>query len=139
MSVAVPWNLSHYIPLNGFPPLYRALFDHAPTAIKLRTWDNVRLYKRLSDDIDIRKLLLHAVNTEQEQLKTSQSGTVSRSYREHYWPPNKVFTEELPGEIEFHHTAPFPSFKRPFVLHCESFSPMVKQISIARFWATENQ
>ena len=134
MSVAVPWNLSHYIPLNGFPPLYRALFDHAPTAIKLRTWDNVRLYKRLSDDIDIRKLLLHAVNTEQEQ-----SGTISRSYREHYWPPNKVFTEELPGEIEFHHTAPFPSFKRPFVLHCESFSPMVKQISIARFWATENQ
>ena len=35
LQVAAPWGLSHYIALNGFHPLYRALVDHAPDDIRM--------------------------------------------------------------------------------------------------------
>ncbi|MCS6303010.1 MAG: glycosyltransferase [Nitrospira sp.] len=52
------------------------------------------------------------------------SKSVAGTYQEYFWPPNQVLTTELPGDLEFHHTAPFPSLQRPFVLHCEMFAPV---------------
>jgi len=124
LSVTVPWSLSHYIPLNGFHPLYRALFDHVPEHVVLSAWDNVKLYHRIRGERSIRSMLLTKIKTEQDRLGRSR-GSVEKRYLEHFWPPNQVLTAELTGDIEFHHTAPFASLKRPFVFHCESFAPML--------------
>jgi len=124
LSVAVPWSLSHYIPLNGFHPLYRALFDHAPAGVKLHAWDNVKLHNRFERDLEIRAAVLKAANYEHRKLRKFRSGSIARAYREFFWPPNQILTNELLGDIEFHHTAPFPSLKRPFIFHCESFAPV---------------
>lgn len=120
-SVAAPWSLSHYIALNGFHPIYRALFDHAPANVPIFAWDNVKLYRRFSSDQKIREALLAAAKVEKEQWSNT---SVAGMYHEYFWPPNRVLTSALMGEIEFHHTAPFPSLKRPFILHCEMFAPV---------------
>ena len=124
IRVASPWSLSHYILLNGFHPLYRALVDHAPAGVKINAWDNVRLHKRLSLDVGIREAVLNAANEAKRNSSRLGSGRVASAYQKYFWPPNQALTSELAGDIEFHHTAPFPSLERPFVFHCESFAPV---------------
>lgn len=123
LKVAVPWGLSHYIPLNGFHPLYRALFDHTPGNINLFAWDNVKLHRRVCSDAKMRAALLNKAKAEHSERLARESS--ARAYREYLWPPNYVLTTELMGDIEFYHTAPFPSLKRPFVFHCESYAPVL--------------
>jgi glycosyltransferase involved in cell wall biosynthesis len=124
LQVSVPWSLSHYIPLNGYHPLYRALFDHAPDQVVFSAWDNVKLYRRIKCDVSEREKLLSKIKAAKCCPEQLVEGSVARKYKEQFWVPNKVLTSELDGDIEFHHTAPFPSLKRPFVLHCESFAPV---------------
>lgn len=124
MSVAIPWSLSHYIPLNGFHPLYRALIDHAPRGLALNAWDNVKLHERLAADDSLRDALLTDVAGQLERNHALPENTLARAYEDHVGPANRVLTDALSGEIEFHHTAPFPSLSRPFVFHCESFAPV---------------
>ena len=125
LSVAAPWSLSHYIPLNGFHPLYRALFDHAPDTIALSAWDNVKLYRRFRSDRSIRNTLLRNAEVEKDRSDQFAKDSVTKKYHEYFWAPNQILTTELMGDIEFHHTAPFPSLTRPFVFHCESFAPVL--------------
>ncbi|MEP6889787.1 MAG: hypothetical protein ABI955_03705, partial [Nitrospirota bacterium] len=125
LKVAVPWGLSHYIPLNGFHPLYRALFDHAPANINLFAWDNVKLHRRVCSDAKMRAALLNKAKAEQHHSERLARESSARAYREYLWPPNYVLTTELMGDIEFYHTAPFPSLKRPFVFYCESYAPVL--------------
>jgi len=125
LNVAVPWSLSHYISLNGFHPLYRALFDHAPDNISLFAWDNVKLYRRVRSDSTMREAMLNKANAEQHHSERLAKESHARAYREYLWPPNYVLTTELMGDIEFHHTAPFPSLTRPFVFHCESYTSVL--------------
>ncbi|HJZ11677.1 MAG TPA: hypothetical protein VJ521_05985, partial [Acidobacteriota bacterium] len=124
LSVAVPWALSHYIPLNGYHPLYRALFDHVPGSIDLNAWDNVKLHNCFARDIALREAVLKAANVAKRKSQQSDAGSIARTYLDYFWPPNQALTTELKGDIEFHHTAPFPSLTRPFVFHCESFAPV---------------
>lgn len=124
LKVAVPWSLSHYIALNGFHTLYRALFDHAPDDIEINAWDNFKLYNRFCRDIKIRETVLDLAKAEESKSHQLDGGLIEKVYREYYWPPNEVLTKELVGDIEFHHTAPFPSLERPFVFHCEAFAPV---------------
>ncbi|MEO7861702.1 MAG: hypothetical protein ABIU05_14950 [Nitrospirales bacterium] len=125
LKVAVPWGLSHYIPLNGFHPLYRALFDHAPANINLFAWDNVKLHRRVCSDAKMRAALLNKAKAEQHHSERLARESSARAYREYLWPPNYVLTTELMGDIEFYHTVPFPSLKRPFVFYCESYAPVL--------------
>lgn len=124
LNVAVPWSLSHYIPLNGFHPLYRALFDHAPGNVAFSAWDNVKLHRRFRSDLKIRETLLRKAKAEEQHSSQLTRKSVAKIYEEYLWAPNKVLTTELMGDIEFHHTAPFPSLQRPFVFHCEMFAPV---------------
>ncbi len=124
MKVAVPWSLSHYIPLNGFHPLYRALFDHAPSDIDLAAWDNVKLHRHFASVQGDRNTAVSLARSQAHEAKSASSGAIARSYNSYFYPPDRVLTDALPGEIEFHHTAPYPSLTRPFVLHCESFAPV---------------
>jgi glycosyltransferase involved in cell wall biosynthesis len=123
LKIAVPWSLSHYIPLNGFHPLYRALFDHMPGQISLSAWDNVKLHQHFAGNLRDRGLVASSA-VAYKRDKQSVSSAIESSYADYFYPPDRVLTEALPGEVEFHHTAPFPSLTRPFVFHCESFAPV---------------
>lgn len=125
LNVAIPWNLSHYIPLDGFHPLYRALFDHVPDTVKLSAWDNVKLYRKFRDDASVRRTVVERVKWEEHRHDRSDGSSIAKRYQEYFWPPDHVLTTALKGDLEFHHTAPFPSLKRPFVFHCESFAPVL--------------
>ena len=91
-SVAMPWSLSHYILLNGFHPLYRALVDHAPEHVRLNAWDNVKLHKRFSLDFEIRKAVLNAANEAKRIALRSEKGVIARTYLDYFWPPNHALT-----------------------------------------------
>ncbi|BFU90072.1 MAG: hypothetical protein NTAFB01_12590 [Nitrospira sp.] len=125
LHVAVPWNLSHYIPLDGFHPLYRALFDHVPDHVELYAWDNVRLYRKFRDDAAVRRTVIEKAKWEEHRHDRLDRNCIAQAYQEYFWPPDRVLTTALEGDLEFHHTAPFPSLTRPFVFHCESFAPVL--------------
>ena len=122
MNVAAPWNLSHYIPLGGFNPLYRALFDHAPRNIKLVAWDNVRLHRHFADHPEDRQRVSDLAEARRRETDDIKQGTIARACADQFYAPDRVLTEALEGDIEFCHTAPFPSLTRPFVFHCESLA-----------------
>ena len=125
INVAVPWSLSHYIPLDGFHPLFRALFDHAPEHIRLSAWDNVKLSHKLQADASVRKAIVEKARMTAVRPHRVEVSSVESRYQEYFWPPDQVLTAELEGDIEFYHTAPYPSLTRPFVFHCESFAPIL--------------
>lgn len=125
LNVAVPWSLTHYIPLNGFHPLYRALFDHAPQNVALFAWDNVKLHHHFRVHATLRDQILHRAKAESLGADRYEGKSFAMAYYERFCPPNKVMTAELMGDIEFHHTIPFPSLTRPFVFHCESIVPLL--------------
>lgn len=125
LNVAIPWSLSHYIPLDGFHPLYRALFDHGPDSVKLSAWDNVKLYRKFRDDASVRRRVVEKAKREEYRHDRFDGSSIAKRYQEYFWPPDHVLTTALDGDLEFHHTAPFPSLKRPFVFHCESFAPVL--------------
>lgn len=138
LHVAVPWNLSHYIPLDGFHPLYRALFDHVPDNVKLYAWDNVRLYRKFQHDASVRRTVIEKAKREERRHDPLDRSSIARRYQEYFWPPEHVLTTALEGDLEFHHTAPFPSLKRPFVFHCESFAPVLFPFAQQRSGSVEN-
>jgi len=123
LTVAAPWSLTHYMPLNGFHPLYRALFESKPDWVRLSAWDNIELSQKLRGDASFRHDILQEVRRDTEALKLHTT-RIEKEYFAHLWAPNRTLTRLLPGDIEFHHTAPFPSLERPFVFHCESFAPV---------------
>ncbi|WP_137938176.1 hypothetical protein [Chitinivorax sp. B] len=123
LTVAAPWSLSHYIPLNGFHPLYRALFEHKPSNISINTWDNIKLNELLKTDPTLRKMFINN-HLEYSTHTRKNSSPINKAYEEYFFSANKYLTEMIPGDIELHHTAPFPSLKRPFIFHCESFAPI---------------
>ena len=122
-SVALPWSLSHYIPLNGFNPLYRALFDDCPDHVTLNAWDNIALSNTMRHQPSARAEILNDASAWQARLNLRQAPFFAREYYTAFDVPNLAATALLPGDIELHHTAPFPSMTRPFLIHCESFAP----------------
>jgi len=124
LSVALPWSLSHYIPLNGFHPLYRALFDECPGDMTLNAWDNIALSETLRKETATRLAFQKLVQGWEGRLKESHPSPLRQQYHDAFFIPNLAATALLPGDIELHHTAAFPSMTRPFVLHCESFLPV---------------
>lgn len=123
LEVAVPWNSGHYVPLNGFHPLYRALFDHAPDGIRLNIWDLVRLHRHLQENDAARTTWLEKGAKGIRELR-DMAGTLPDEYWRHFQASDYALTTLLLGDVEFHHTALFPSLTRPFVFHCEMFGPV---------------
>jgi hypothetical protein len=124
-SVALPWSLSHYIPLNGFHPLYRPLFDECPDYVTVNAWDNVALSNTMREVPAVRAEILNYVSAWQARLNLRQAPAFAQEYYSAFDVPNLAATALLPGDIELHHTAPFPSMTRPFVIHCESLAPFL--------------
>lgn len=122
LSVAAPWSLTHYMPLNGFHPLYRALFESVPEWVRISAWDNVELSQRLRGDEVFRARVIG--ECAKDAVKEKPDGLIQQRRLEYFKSANLSLTRLLPGDIEFHHTAPFPSFERPFVFHCEAFAPI---------------
>lgn len=120
LSVSVPWSLSHYIPLNGYRPLYRALFEHAPAHVDLKAWDNVKLQSAFASESALREYAVKQVHDIQAAEAFSNATAVPGGFT----VPDRLLNRALPGEIEFHHTFPYASMERPFVLHCELFGAL---------------
>ncbi len=125
LNVAIPWSLNHYIPLDGFHPLYRALFDHVPKNISLSAWDNVKLYRKFRDDASMRRTVVAKAKREEGRRIRLDGSSIAKRYQEYFRSPDHILTTALQGDLEFHHTTPFPSLTRPFVFHCESFAPVL--------------
>lgn len=121
LTVAVPWSLSHYISINGFHPLYRPIFEHKPTEIELHAWDNVKLSRKLHGDQFFRERLLSEISRD-DPGDEFESTTIKQEYASYFGLSNRSLTRLLPGDLEFLHTAPYPSLERPFIFHCESFT-----------------
>jgi hypothetical protein len=132
LSVAAPWSLSHYIPLNSFHPLYGALFNECPAHISINAWNNLELSNVIRNDKVFQEEMLRNAERAHAAFQSKMSSTFIKKYTDIFFAPNIALTSLLPGDIEFHHTAPFPSMTRPFVFHCESFapifSPFMKQV-----------
>ncbi len=124
ISVAIPWSLTHYLPLNGFHPLYQALFEEKPDWANLVAWDNVELSQRLGADKNFCSDMQDEVAQCEAWMQSHAETEIAKQYFEQFWSANLALTRLLPGDIEFHHTAPFPSLTRPYVFHCESFAPI---------------
>ena len=67
LGVAIPWGLSHYIPLNGYHPLYRALIETRPSEIKVFSWSNIKSSKALKQHDDFLKILQESVKNLDEK------------------------------------------------------------------------
>lgn len=119
LKVSIPWGLSNYIALNGFHPLYRALFegDGVPDC---RTWDPVILSSLLCN-----KRVWSELSGRREALRRKLGQEFDGD------APNPILHNDelrdlalgslLSGDVEFLHTAPTPSLQKPFVFHFESF------------------
>ncbi len=89
----------------------------------IHAWDNVSLQKHIENDrIGLARLieLIRAENTP----KPDKTEDVNLAYDKFFNPTSRLLTRILPGDIEFNHTALFPSLTRPFVFHCEAFAPV---------------
>lgn len=125
LNVAVPWSLTHYIPLNGFHPLYRCLFDERPGGVAIHAWDAVGLSQSLRDDAGFRGQILHAASAANQEMAQHSGTATARGYYGRFGCHNMALSRILPGHIEVHHTAAFPTLTRPFVLHVEAFAPIL--------------
>jgi len=126
MNILLPWNLSYFMPLNGFHPLYRGILGYKGE----------------------HRLIVpkHDLKYSQFQYLTKQGCYNGKIDDDLWWlsdleedlkedffklfPKREInFTSYLPGDIEFLHTAPITKGDRPFVVHLESFLPFFMPFS----------
>ncbi|QSH41434.1 hypothetical protein P0136_08070 [Lentisphaerota bacterium ZTH] len=124
LEVTVPWGLSHYFAPNGFHPIYRALIDYKPEVVKINSLDNVKLFRKIQKDRKRFEYLFSQINKLEQKIENLNPKLIERKYKEYFFSPNMILTELINGDIEFHHSAPFASLKRPFIFHCEAFAPI---------------
>ena len=84
LRIAVPWNLSHYIPLDGFHPLYRALFDHVSDGVKIAAWDNVKLYRKFRDDAAVGRTVVEKARWEAHRRDQLDGSSIAKRYQEYF-------------------------------------------------------
>ncbi|MFH1153449.1 MAG: hypothetical protein V1793_06525 [Pseudomonadota bacterium] len=130
LDVAVPWNLGHYLAMGGVPPLYRALFDHAPPWVEMHAWDTVRLHNLLGSDPAAGKKFRQSADSHTARIAREHLPDEALILKANHGVGNCLLTRLLPGDIELFHTIPFPSFDRPFILICEHFFPGLPRESL---------
>lgn len=113
LQVAIPWNLNHYLKFHGFHPRYQALFDAPPKYIQLKVWDREALQQQLIANKPL-----------YQTLSLSEPGSAAIDAAS-FW--KHLLTSAMAGDIEFHHTCPYPSMLRPFIFHCENFETLLSQ------------
>ena len=124
LNVAVPWNQARYIPCNGFHPLYRALFENN-RLLSFNVLDEVTFAQHLAEDNAYSKKIFEQIAQMPEPYAEKYGDSpLARKFADYITRDELWLTNELPGDIEFHHTSPLTSGERPFVLHCESFLPI---------------
>ena len=124
LKISVPWSLSNYIPLNGFHPLYRAIFEAIPDDIMCSTLNNVKLAEYFESK--------HNRNTFEKKYseyseRNKYIGNIEGSndfYFKNNHAGNLTLNSLIDCDVEFLHTAPTPTFQKPFIFHCESFLPI---------------
>jgi hypothetical protein len=124
IGVAIPWNLSRYIPLNGFRPLYQSLFEDN-SRLTFNAIDQVALAKNLQTRPTLRRTVSQGAREAGKEFRSRFAGLpLVDKFIDHLSVEELWATQEIPGDIELHHTSPLTAGTRPFVLHCESFLPV---------------
>ncbi len=124
ISAAVPWNLPCYIAANGFHPLYRALFENN-ALLEFHAIDEIALDR----DSRARGPLAREIAVQRDRALLALPGFLLESadgkkFIKHLTPDGIALCNDIPGQIELHHTSPLATGARAFVLHCESFLPI---------------
>ena len=121
ISAAIPWNLPCYTAAGGFHPLYRALFEDN-AVLEFHAIGEVALARKMHAGAqrhgDIAAGWSRATPALPAFLRDTGPG---REFMRHLTPDGIALCNAIPGQIELHHTGPFTTGGRPFVLHCESF------------------
>jgi glycosyltransferase involved in cell wall biosynthesis len=123
IAAAIPWNLPGYAAASGSHPLYRALLEDN-AVLEFHAIDEIALARKLHagaqrpGDAAAGRLRAPALPA---FLRDTEPG---RQFIRHLTPDGIALCDALPGQIELHHTGPFTTGGRPFVLHCESFWPI---------------
>jgi hypothetical protein len=124
ISAAVPWNLPCYIAAGGFHPLYRALFEDN-AVLEFHAIDEVALARKMHVSAQLPRHIAARRSRATLALPAFLRDTeLGREFVRHLTPDGIALCNEIPGLIELHHTGPFTTSGRPFVLHCESFLPI---------------
>ena len=121
IGVAVPWNLPCYIPANGFHPLYEALFED-DEGLAFHSFDEAKLAAQLASDLGLYRDF-EARRARIAPTRRTLPSDLGRSFFDRVSASCLAAMEQVPGEVELHHTAPLGLGRRPFLLHCESFLP----------------
>ena len=118
LNVAVPWHVSDYLPLNGFHPLYKSLFT---TDKNNKIVFNI--YDEYSTFLDYKSKNLKFKN-QIVQFNKKYIDHLSLASKNSMFNGDEYIIENLPGEIEFHHSSVVTNLKRPFILHLEVLSTL---------------
>lgn len=121
IRVSTPLNASVFLEANGFHPIYQSLLFsneklafNVPdlTSVSNLIYSNQKQIRRQNEIIVAEKL---------EYLGVSD---VTRDYLNYYYRDEGFLLAENQGDVEFSHTIPLSSGRRPWIFHCESFMPI---------------
>lgn len=122
INVSVPWTATYYMPLNGVHAIYQPLINLHPSTVNIYALDFLKVQKQLINDKNFLKKFEKKSQFHQSKLHLLL-GQNSPKYLEYYTNASALQNELISGDLEFHHTAAFPSMTKPFILHCEHFLP----------------
>lgn len=129
MNIMLPWNMSFYLALNCFHPLYRALAEYSGDHrfIIPRHDISVTEFNRLVAG----GLYNKYIDDQLWWLEGANQDIVNR-FHSFFSLRELNYVSQLPGDIELLHTAPVTCGHRPFFLHIESFLPFFTPFSIGK-------
>ena len=114
-TVLLPWNLGSYAALNGFHPLLKEWVDVQSRVDFIRPrWQ----YELTPESLEELAAPLPKV---EGGLSPIFKYAEARAF---YSQGEFALLSEMSAQIEFHHTVPFTSAKRPFIFHCERVPPV---------------
>jgi len=126
MNILLPWNLSYFIPLNGFHPLYRGILEYERKyRLIIPKYDlSYSQYQYL----EMQGVYSKKIDDELWWLKDLDDKLKDKFYD--FFAKREInFASYLPGDIEFLHTAPITKGDRAFIVHVESFLPFFMPFS----------
>ena len=126
MNILLPWNLSYFIPLNAFHPLYRAILNYKGKH-RLIVPNHDLTYSQYNY-LKSQGLYDNKHDKELWWLKELDKDLKVKFYN--FFSKREInYASYLPGDVEFLHTAPITKGDRPFVVHLESFLPFFMPFS----------
>ena len=126
-TILVPWNMSYYIPLGGFLPIYENILSYGGDK-RLIVPTHSYMYREYHH---LRKSNVYngAIDDELWWIKDLDS-SLKKDFYNLFSMRDINFTSYLPGDIEFLHTAPITKGERPFIIYVDNFLNFFKPFDL---------